>query len=168
MKTTQDRYPQILRNAYWLHVVAEVWADFRQLPDEINVSHAAPLLVRRSKSVKEQCNIHRSNDFGESALQEWVPLVQPISTAQDCAKKEKTIICAYHFCTTCTLLNSPEPGIVNYPWKNPEDHVKNSRFLPFTWQNLKKMVGKSNNSRPFVWEVYKICGTILFEATHFL
>ena len=67
MKTTQDRYPQILRNAYWLHVVAEVWADFLQLPDEINVLHA--VLVHRSKSVKEQCNTHRSNDYGESTLQ---------------------------------------------------------------------------------------------------
>lgn len=65
MKKTQDHYLQILRNAYSLHVDAEVWADFLQLPDEINVSHAAPLLVHRSKSVKEQCNIHRSNDLGK-------------------------------------------------------------------------------------------------------
>ena len=89
MKRTQDRYPQILRNAYWLHVVAEVWADFRQLPDEINVLHAAPLLVHRSKSVKEQCNTYRSNDLRESTLQVCVPLLQPISTAQDGSQEKK-------------------------------------------------------------------------------
>ena len=89
MKKTQDHYPQILRNAYWLHVVAEVWADFRQLPDEINVLHAAPLLVHRSKSVKEQRNTYRSNDLRESTLQVCVPLLQPISTAQDCFQRKK-------------------------------------------------------------------------------
>ena len=88
MKKTQDRYPQTLRNAYWLLVVEEVWADFRQLPDEINVLHAARLLVHRSKSVKEQCNIYRSNDLRESTLQVCVPLLQPIFTAQDYAQKK--------------------------------------------------------------------------------
>lgn len=106
MKRTQDRYPQILRNAYWLHVVAEVWADFRQLPDEINVLHAAPLLVHRSKSVKEQCNTYRSNDLRESTLQVCVPLLQPISTAQDCSQEKKRPNCAHHICSTCPLASS--------------------------------------------------------------